>query len=54
MNDKIDIKKDTDSNVVLHDSDVVRDIIIERDTIRKWLASLPEPKEPKWQDYLWE
>ena len=54
MNDKIDIKKDTDSNVVLHDSDVVRDIIVERETLRAWLASLPPLEEQRWQDYLWQ
>ena len=50
MNDKVNIDKKNDDNVVLHDSDVVRDIIVERETLRAWLASLPEPKEPKWQD----
>lgn len=48
--DTVYIDKNKDREIVLHDSENVRDIIIERDAIREWLASLPEPKEPKWQD----
>lgn len=52
MNDQL--PKDTDSNVVLHDSDVVQDVVIERDALRAWLASLPPLEEPRWQNYLWQ
>ena len=53
MNDKINVKEN-DSEVILHDSDVVRDIIVERETLRAWLASLPPIESPQWQDYLWD
>lgn len=51
MNDQFNIKED---DRVLHDSDVVRDIIVERETLRAWLASLPPLEEQRWQDYLWQ
>lgn len=51
MNDQFNIKED---DRVLHDSDVVEDIIVERDALRAWLASLPPIESPKWQDYLWQ
>ena len=54
MDTEIYIDKNTNGEIVLHDSENVRDIIIERDAIREWLASLPEPKEPRWQNYLWQ
>ena len=53
MNDKINVKE-SDNKIVLHDSENVRDIVIERDAIREWLASLPAPEEPRWQNYLWQ
>ena len=48
------LPKDNDSNVVLHDNDVVQDIIVERAALQAWLDSLPPLEEPKWQDHLWE
>jgi hypothetical protein len=54
MDNKVNINKNKNEEIVLHDSDIVQDIVIERDAIREWLASLPEPKEPRWQNYLWQ
>ena len=50
----IDKNKESDNKIVLHDSDVVRDIIIERATLVAWLDSLPPLEEQRWQDYLWQ
>jgi len=40
--------------LLLHDSDDVQDVIIERATLQAWLDSLPPLEEPKWQDHLWK
>ncbi len=42
-----------EGRIILHDSDDVQDIIIERATLQAWLDSLPPQEEPKWQDHLW-
>lgn len=52
--DTVYIDKNKDREIVLHDSDIVQDIVIERDAIREWLASLPPIESPQWQDYLWD
>jgi len=39
--------------LLLHDSDDVQDVIIERAVLKAWLDSLPPLEVPKWQDHLW-
>jgi len=42
-----------EGRIILHDSDDVQDVIIERAVLKAWLDSLPPLEEPKWQDHLW-